>query len=293
MNFTEIEKKLNSRKIPLAICMPEDDETVAAACEAAELGYVECYFVGNSEKIKILLEKTRTGFYPKIIAADTEADAAFKTVELVRNGEAKAIMKGTVSTPVLLKAILNSETGIKNSPVLSHVLVFEWEGRFKFLTDGGMIPQPTLEEKQEIIKNAAVLAASLGIVQPKIAVLSAVETVNFKMQSSVDAAILSKMGERKQFSGCIVEGPLALDNAISLESAHHKGLYNEVAGKADVLVCPDVDTGNILGKSLIYLARVKLGGVVIGAKAPIILLSRSDTKEIRLNSIRLALASNF
>jgi phosphotransacetylase len=189
---------------------------------------------------------------------------------------------------------LHSETGIKRSNVLSHVLVFEWKNSFRFLTDGGMVTHPSLEEKVEIINNAKILARSLGVEIPRIAVLSAVEKVNAKMQSTVDAAILSKMGERKQFGkDCIVEGPLALDNAISLESAHHKGLFNEVVGKADILIAPDIDTGNILGKSLLYFGKVQAGGMIVGAKCPVIMLSRSDDRQTRLNSIKLALAAGI
>ncbi|HQG29983.1 MAG TPA: phosphate acyltransferase, partial [Candidatus Ozemobacteraceae bacterium] len=247
--------------------------------------------VGNPAVIDPLLTREAPGFKPRIVEALTPEAAAAKTVELVRTGHAKALMKGTISTPILLKAVLNSETGIKMSSVLSHVLVFEWNGSFRFLTDGGMLPHPTLAEKQEILMNAVHIAKRLGTAEPKVAVLSAAETVNVKMPSSVDAAVLAKMGERKQFKGCTVDGPLALDNAISLESAHHKGLYNDIVGQADILLAPDIDTGNILGKSMMYFAGMQTGGLIVGATVPVILLSRSDTKEIRINSIKLALAA--
>ncbi len=292
MNFLELDKKLKSNKVPLAICMPDDVDTVLSAYEATNLGFVECILVGNLEAMKACVEKVAPGFAPEYIHADSPEDAAAKSVELVKSGRAKALMKGNISTPVLLKAVLNSETGIKKGKILSHVLIFEWEDSLKFLTDGGMIPHPTLDEKIEIINNAKSLAKSFGIEIPRVAVLSAVEKVNPKMQSTVDAAILSKMGERKQFGkDCIVEGPLALDNAISLESAHHKGLFNEVVGKADILVAPDIDTGNILGKSLMYFADVQAGGLIIGASCPVIMLSRADDKATKMNSIRLGLAA--
>ena len=236
MNFSQIETKLRSNRVPLAICMPENAETIGAAFEASDLGYVDCLFVGNKQLMEEGLRSFAPGFSPRLIAASSPEDAAAKTVELVRHGEAKAIMKGAVSTPVLLKAVLNSETGIKRGSILSHVLIFEWEGSFRFLTDGGMIPHPDLHEKEEIIINAIHIAQCLGIDVPRVAVLSAIEKVDAKIPSSMDAAILSKMGERKQFGNAIVEGPLALDNAISLESAHLKGLFNEVVGKADILV---------------------------------------------------------
>jgi len=290
VNFAELESHLKARKIPIAICKPENSETVTAAMEASDQGYVECAFVGNGSVMQALLNRIAPGFKPRIIHASTEEEAAAKAVGLVRDGTAEAIVKGTLSTPVFLKAILNSELGIKKGKVLSHVLVYEWEGSFKFLTDGGMIPHPTLEEKFEIIKNAVEFARRLGCEKPRVAVLSAVETVSFKMQSSIDAAVLAKMGERGQITGCTIDGPLALDNAISLESAHHKGLSNEVVGKADILIAPDIDTGNILGKTILYFGKIPAGGVILGAAVPVVMLSRSDNKQTRLNSLKLAFA---
>ncbi|HNX74310.1 MAG TPA: phosphate acyltransferase [Candidatus Rifleibacterium sp.] len=292
MNFADVDKILGARRVPLAVCMPEEVDTVAAAYEASNMGFVDCLFVGNPEVIKAIIDKVAPGFKPEIIPATTPEEAAFKSVELVRNNKASALMKGNISTPTLLKAILNSETGIKKSDVLSHVLVFEWENSLRFLTDGGMIPHPTLEEKIELINNAKALAKKLGCEIPRVAVLSSVEKVNPKIQSTLDAAILAKMGERGQFGkDCIVDGPLALDNAISLESAHHKGLFNEVVGKADILIAPDIDTGNILGKTLLYFGNVQAGGMIIGARCPVVLLSRSDDRQTRINSIKLALAA--
>ena len=292
MNFADVDRILGAKRVPLAVCMPEETDTVSAAYEASNLGFVDCIFVGNQEVIKSFIDKVAPGFKPEIIHAATPEEAAFKSVELVRNNRASALMKGNISTPVLLKAILNSETGIKKSDVLSHVLVFEWENSLRFLTDGGMIPHPTLEEKVELINNAKALAKKLGCEVPRVAVLSSVEMVNPKIQSTVDAAVLAKMGERGQFGkDCIVDGPLALDNAISLESAHHKGLFNEVVGKADILIAPDIDTGNILGKTLLYFGNVQAGGMIIGARCPVILLSRSDDRQTRINSIKLALAA--
>lgn len=294
MNFKELDQKLGSNKVPLVICMAEEKDTIVAAYEASNLGFVDCIFVGRKEVMQKCIETHTPGFNPKLVHVDSPEDGAAKSVELIRTREAKALMKGNISTPILLKAVLNSETGIKQGKILSHVLVFEWEDSFKYLTDGGMIPHPTLEEKIEIIKNAKVLAKSLGTDVPKVAVLSAVEKVNPKMTSTIDAAILSKMGDRKQFGkDCLVEGPLALDNAISLESAHHKGLFNEVVGCADILVAPDIDAGNILGKSILYFADSQAGGLIIGAKCPVIMLSRSDDKATRLNSIKLGLAAGI
>ncbi len=292
MNFSQIDKLLGHGQTTLSVCMPEDTDTVLAAYEASNMGFVKCIFVGNQEMIKACLNQVAPGFNPEIIDAQTPEDAAFKSVELVRTNRASALMKGNISTPILLKAVLNSETGIKKSNVLSHVLVYEWEGSLRFLTDGGMLTHPTLEEKIEMINNAKDLAKRLGTEIPRVAVLSSVEKVNPKIPSTLDAAILSKMGDRRQFGkDCIVEGPLALDNAISIESAHHKGLFNEVVGKADILIAPDIDTGNILGKILLYFGNVQAGGLIIGAQCPVVMLSRSDSKDTRMNSIKLALAA--
>ncbi len=292
MNFADIDKLLGTKRVPLAVCMPEEADTVSAAYEASNMGFVDCLFVGNRETIKSFIDRVAPGFSPEIIDAATPEEAAFKSVELVRTNRASALMKGNISTPILLKAILNSETGIKKSDVLSHVLVFEWENQLRFLTDGGMIPHPSLEEKIELINNAKALAKKLGCEVPRVAVLSSVEKVNPKISSTLDAAVLAKMGERGQFGkDCIVDGPLALDNAISLESAHHKGLFNEVVGKADILIAPDIDTGNILGKTLLYFGNVQAGGMIIGARCPIVMLSRSDDRKTRINSIKLALAA--
>ncbi len=292
MNFADIDKLLGTKRVPLAVCMPEEADTVSAAYEASNMGFVDCLFVGNRETIKSFIDRVAPGFSPEIIDAATPEEAAFKSVELVRTNRASALMKGNISTPILLKAILNSETGIKKSDVLSHVLVFEWENQLRFLTDGGMIPHPSLEEKIELINNAKALAKKLGCEVPRVAVLSSVEKVNPKISSTLDAAVLAKMGERGQFGkDCIVDGPLALDNAISLESAHHKGLFNEVVGKADILIAPDIDTGNILGKTLLYFGNVQAGGMIIGARCPVVMLSRSDDRQTRINSIKLALAA--
>jgi len=294
MNFKELDSKLQSNKVPLVICMAEETDTVLAAYEASNLGFVDCIFVGKKDVMTACINKVAPGFAPELVHVDNPEDGAQVSVDLVKSGRAKALMKGNISTPILLKAILNSDTGIKKGKILSHVLIFEWEDKLKFVTDGGMLPHPTLEQKVEIINNAKSIAQSLGVDIPRVAVLSAVEKVNIKMQSTVDAAILSKMGERKQFGkDCIVEGPLALDNAISLESAHHKGLFNEVVGQADILVVPDIDTGNILGKSLLYFTDTQAGGLIIGAQCPIIMLSRSDDKQTRLNSIKLGLAAGI
>ncbi len=294
MNFADIDHLLGNKKVSLAICMPEEVDSITAAYEASKLGFVNCIFVGNIKIMQEFIDKLAPDFKPEMINAETPEEAAFKTVELVRLGKAKALMKGNISTPILLKAVLNSETGIKDSSVLSHTLVYEHEGKLRFLTDGGMIPSPTLDNKIEIIKNACKIAKKFGCNPVKVGVLSAAELVNTKIQSSLDAAVLSKMSDQGLFGDdCIVDGPFGLDNVISEEAAKIKQVKKKFEGNADVMVCADIDTGNILGKSILYYGNTRAGGMIIGAKCPVILLSRADTKEIRLDSIKLALAAGF
>lgn len=294
MNFSDIDRLLGSNKVSLAICMPEEVDSIMAAYEATELGFVKCIFVGNAAVMKDMIAKHAPGFEPEMINAETPEEAAFKTVELVRLGKAAALMKGNVSTPVFMKAILNDETGIKDSSVLSHILGFDYKGQMRFLTDSGMVPVPTLEQKIEIIKSAAKIAWKFGYKPVKVGAYSAVEMINPKMKSSTDAAILAKMSEKGQFGDdIIVDGPLGLDNIISEEAAQVKKIKKNFEGNADILLCPDVDSGNILGKSILYYGNTRAGGIIVGAKCPVILLSRADTKEVRIDSIKLALAASL
>lgn len=294
MNFADIDKMLNNKTIPLAVCMPEEEDSIVAAYELSQKGFIKCIFVGHQDVIKNYIDKYAPGFCPEIINAETPEEAAFKTVELVRLGKAAAIEKGNISTPILLKAVLNSQTGIKDSKTLSHVLVYEWEGRLRFVTDGGMIPYPTFEDKIEIINNAKKLAKQLGFDKVRVAAVSATEQVNPKIQSSIEAAALSKMSERGQFGDdCIVEGPLGMDVVICPQAAKTKGITCEVTSNADVILCADIDSGNIFGKTILYYGNTSCAGLIIGAKCPVIMLSRSDTKETRINSVKLALATSF
>ncbi len=292
MNFSDIDRLLGDNKVSLAICMPEEVDSIMAAYEATKLGFVNCIFVGNVTVMKELIAKLAPDFEPEMVDAETPEDAAFKTVELVRLGKASAIMKGNVSTPVFMKAILNDDTGIKDSNVLSHILGFDYKGKIRFLTDSGMVPVPTLEQKIEIIKSAAKIAWKFGYKPVKVGCYTAVEMINPKMKSSTDAAVLAKMSDKGQFGDdIIVDGPFGLDNIISEEAAKIKKIKKSFEGNADILLCPDVDSGNILGKSILYYGNTRAGGIIVGAKCPVILLSRADTKEVRIDSIKLALAA--
>ncbi|MPM46116.1 Phosphate acetyltransferase [bioreactor metagenome] len=215
--------------------------------------------------------------------------AAAKAVELVSKGEAQFLMKGILGTADLLKAVLNKEAGLKTSNLLSHVMIYEVPTYHKllFLTDGGMVPYPELKDKIGIINNAVKVAHSLQIEKPMVAPICAVEVVNPSMQATLDAAALATMNKRGQIKGCIIDGPLALDNAISKEAAHHKGIVSEVAGETDILLVPNIEAGNFLGKSLTYFAQAESAGVIVGAKCPVVLVSRADSAKSKLYSIAL------
>jgi phosphate butyryltransferase len=198
-------------------------------------------------------------------------------------------MKGKLSTGTLLKGILDKETGLRGDRILSHCLVCKISNydRFMFVTDGGMNLTPDLKMKVDILNNTIELANKLGIEKPGVAVLSAMETVNFDLPETIDGAVLSKMAERGQLKNCILDGPVALDLALSLTSAQIKGINTPVAGKTDIFLVPNITAGNILGKALVYTTGGEFGGIILGAKAPVVMLSRSDSASIRLNSIAL------
>ena len=198
-------------------------------------------------------------------------------------------MKGLIGTASLLKAVLNKEAELRTNNLLSHVMIYDVPTYHKllFLTDGGMVPYPELKDKIGIINNSVSVAKSLGIDTPKVAPICAVEVVNPSMQATIDASTLSTMNRRGQIKGCIIDGPLALDNAISKEAAKHKGIVSEVAGEADILLVPNIESGNFLGKSLTYFAKAESAGVIIGAKCPIVLVSRADSFKSKLYSIAL------
>ncbi|MFA5657291.1 MAG: bifunctional enoyl-CoA hydratase/phosphate acetyltransferase, partial [Dysgonamonadaceae bacterium] len=215
-------------------------------------------------------------------------------VSLVKNGEADILMKGFVSTGSLLKAVLDKENGLRKGQVLSHVAFFESPYYHKLLcvTDVAMNIAPDFDTKVHILNNAVEACHKIGIMNPKVAVIAAVETVNPKMEATVHAAMLKTMSDRKQISGCIVDGPLAIDNAISKEAAMHKGIVSKVAGDCDVILVPDIEAGNIFYKALNFLGGATTAAVIMGAAVPIVLTSRSDSESSKIFSITLAAAMN-
>jgi len=200
-------------------------------------------------------------------------------------------MKGFVGTADFMRAVLDKTDGLGSGRLISHVVVFEAAGyeRLMLLSDAAINIAPDLGQKIQIIENALKITNAVGILKPRIAMLAAVETVSPSMRATEDAAIISKMAERGQIRGCFIDGPLALDNAVSAVAAEHKGIAGDVAGKADLLLVPDIEAGNVLFKSLVYFANAQIGGVVVGATAPVVMTSRTDSPQAKLNSIALAL----
>ncbi|WP_223591488.1 phosphate butyryltransferase [Neobacillus bataviensis] len=279
----------------VAVAAAEDEEVIEAVLDALNRNLANFILFGDKEKIKTILELKKHGKKVsnnlEIIHAESNTSAAELAVRAVFNKKADVLMKGNIPTSTLLKAVLNKEYGLRTGNVLSHVAVFEIPGfdRFTIVTDAGMNITPDLEQKAQITKNAVSIAKSIGIEIPKVAPIAAVEVINPVMQPTLDAAALTVMNKRGQISGCIVDGPLALDNAVSELAAEHKGIQSEVAGKADILLVPTIEAGNILYKSLIYFAKAKVGAIIAGARAPIVLTSRADSAESKLYSLALAL----
>ncbi|MBU3190982.1 phosphate butyryltransferase [Clostridium bowmanii] len=274
----------------LSVAVAQDNVVLKAVVEAVKLQIVDAILVGDEDKIKeIALKENLSLQNIRIVNEKDIIKAAAKAVELVSSGQAHFIMKGMLGTSDLLKAVLNKEAGLRGKGLLSHVMIYDVPAYHKllFLTDGGMVTYPELKEKIEIINNAVQVAHALEIDIPKIAPICAVEVVNPSMQATIDAAALSQMNKRGQIKGCLIDGPLGLDNAISKEAAEHKGIISEVAGDSDILLVPSIEAGNFLGKSLTYFAKSESAGIIVGAKCPVVLVSRADSAKSKLYSIAL------
>lgn len=282
-----IEKAKSSRKKRVVVVGAEDKEAVKAVFKAKEIGIVEeIFLVGNSSSISYSGEA-------KVIHAHTEREAAETGVKIVSSGLADVVIKGLVKTSTLLKAVLNKEWGLRGSGLLSHLAGIEVPGveRVIFITDGGMVIKPNIEQKILVIKNAVDFLRKLGYETPKVALICAVETVNNDMPETTEAAVITKMAQRGEINGCLVDGPLGLDNALCHKAAEIKGVKSPVAGQADILVVPDIHSGNFLGKSAVYFAKGKIAGLIVGANAPIVVVSRADSAESKLLSIALAISA--
>ncbi len=290
-----IDQAAGQPKKTVAVAVAEDHEVIEAVAKAITLQLAQFRLYGNQEKIMGMLQEhaLQTSEHIEVIAAASSAEAAELSVKAVRNGEADVLMKGNIPTANILKAVLNKEWGLRKGSVLSHVAAFEVPNydRLIFVTDAAMNIAPDVTQKAAIIQNTVEVARAIGIELPKVAPIAAVEVVNPAMQATIDAAMLTQMNRRGQVKNCIVDGPLALDNAVSQIAAEHKGIVSDVAGKADILLVPTIEAGNVLYKSLVYFADAKVGAMIAGAKAPIVLTSRADSAETKVYSLALAVAT--
>ncbi|CUS82412.1 phosphate butyryltransferase [Candidatus Kryptonium thompsonii] len=292
-NFQELLEKVKGTEKTIAVICAHQESALLAAIEARRQKIANSILIGDSKKIAEMIDNLGEDSTKFEIIDEKETEKAVSIgISLVRDGEAHVILKGKVDTTTLMKGVLSKESGLRTGRLLSDVFIFEYpeknsESKFILMSDGGVVLNPTLEQKIEIIKNAVEVAHKLGIENPKVAILSATELVIEELTSTTDAVKLKQLNAEGKITGCIIDGPLALDLAISEESAFEKGIKSDVAGKADILIVPNIESGNILGKSLTYFAHYKIGHVIIGAKAPVLIPSRSDKMEAKLNSIAL------
>lgn len=290
--FDDLIAKVNDCSLKkVAVAVAQDAPVLEAVKAAKERNIADAILVGDADKIKEIAASINMDLsgYEIIDEKDTYT-AALKAVELVHNGTADMYMKGLIDTKSFLKSVLDKEVGLRTGRPLSHVCVFEIEGveKLLFLTDVAFMTYPTLEDKVHIIENTVEICNACGIDMPKVAPLAAVEVVNPKMTATVEAAELTKMCEEGKITGCIVDGPLSLDLAIDPEAAKHKGAEGrKIIGDADILLFPDIHAGNLVYKALVHTAKEKNGNILTGTKAPVILTSRSDDFETKVNSLAL------
>ncbi|HET7286902.1 MAG TPA: bifunctional enoyl-CoA hydratase/phosphate acetyltransferase [Pyrinomonadaceae bacterium] len=277
--------------VPTAVAHPCEATALQGAVEAAQKGLIAPLLVGPASKIAEIAESAHIDLGNlTIVDAPHSHAAAVKAVELIREGKAEILMKGSLHTDELMSAVVSREGGLRTARRISHVFVMDVPTYHKVLlvTDGAINIAPSLEDKVDICQNAIDLAISLGLERPKVAILAAVETVNSKMPATLDAAALCKMAERGQINGALLDGPLAFDNAISTQAAETKGIKSAVAGDPDILLAPDLEAGNILAKQLSFLANADSAGMVLGARVPVILTSRADSVRSRIASCAVA-----
>ena len=294
-NLSELTKRAKSKpKQKIVVAAAEDEPVLKSLKAAMKEGIITPILVGVKSEIEKIAKAIDFDLSDvQITHNDKGANESAKiAVSLVKNGEADILMKGFVSTGALLKAVLDKETGLRKGQILSHVAFFESPYYHKLLcvTDVAMNMDPDFDTKVHILNNAVEACHKIGISTPKVAVVAAVETVNPKMEATIHAAMMKTMSDRKQFKGCIVDGPLALDNAINKEAADHKGIVSEVAGDCDVILVPNLEAGNMFYKALNFLGGATVAAVVMGASVPIVLTSRSDSEASKMHSIALAAA---
>jgi len=281
-------KKVGPKTV--AIAAAHEPEVLMAVVDAQQQGLANAALVGDRKDIETIAKEHHLDINRMMIVHEPNPKlAALRVMELVNLGHADIAMKGKIETGDFLRAALDREKGLRIGQLLTHVGVFEVPGfnRLIFISDAGVVVAPEMEQKISIVQNAIDVAHKLGVETPKVAILCATEMVNYKIPSTLDAANLSKMADRGQIKGGIVDGPLALDNAISPESVAIKGIKSPVAGQADILITPDVEAGNVLAKAITYFAQGRMAGIVVGAKVPLVTTSRSDPHDSKLVSIAL------
>lgn len=284
--FEEMKTIRLPRPAVLAVAAAEDEPVIEAILAAKALGLVTPILYGDETRIRQLLGDASD---IEIVPCASPEEAAHLACQAADEGRADMILKGLLETKTLLKEVLSKDFDLKRSPVLSHVMIYDVPTYHKLLltTDGGMVAYPTLEQKVELVKNAVQVAHKLGNELPKVAAVCSVEKVNDRMPCTLDARALQTMNEAGELTGCLIQGPLALDGAISREAAGHKGITGEVAGDADIILVPNIEAGNIMGKTLSYFAGAVNAGIIMGAKVPVLLVSRADTAQAKLYSILL------
>jgi phosphate butyryltransferase len=295
-NMNELRRLLDGgtgKKLVLAAA--EDQHSLGAVIKAWKEGIIDPILVGDEAGIHKICETNNYDIAGIRIINEPDTEKSVEAaVKIVHNHEANVLMKGKIGSATLLRCVLNKEWGLRTGNLLSHFALFEVETYQKVIavTDVAMNIAPSLQDKIAIVNNSVACLNKLGYKMPKVAVLGAVEMVNENMQATLDAALLSKMNQRDQIKNCIIDGPLAFDNAVSLESAQLKGIKSEVAGDTDLLLMPDIEVGNVLYKSLVFFAKAKVASIILGAQVPIVLTSRSDSEQAKFDSILLAAAAS-
>ncbi len=295
--FEELVQSVKGRpRKTIAVAMAESEDVLSGIAFAHAEGLADAVLVGNKKKIVEIAAKASIDISNfDIINTDSEMQSVIRSIQLVRERLADTLMKGTCSTATLLKGILDKEHGIRSGKLLSHVSVFDLELYHKllFMSDGGMNISPNTDDKIAIVMNAVNTVKTFGIRKPKVAMITAIEKVNYQaMPCTVDAALIAKMADRGQIQNCIIDGPLALDNAISKKACEIKGIKSPIGGEADILIMPDIESGNVFYKSVNFFAKCKVAGMVVGAQAPVIVTSRADSKETKFYSIALAIQAS-
>jgi len=278
----------------LVLAAAQDQHSLGAIIKAWKDNIIEPILVGDKEEIESICQSNNYDIAGVKIVHEPDTEKSVETaVKMISSKQGDILMKGKIGSATLLRCVLNKEWGLRTGNLLSHFALFEVETYQKVIavTDVAMNIAPTLHDKIAIVNNSVACLNRLGYIMPKVAVLGAVEMVNENMQATLDAALLSKMNQREQIKNCIIDGPLAFDNAVSLESAQLKGIKSEVAGDTDLLLMPDIEVGNVLYKSLVFFAKAKVASIILGAMVPIVLTSRSDSEQAKLDSILLAAAA--